>query len=234
MKIKYICTINYPKKGEDISVFSLPSGINKNLKLNNNYFDTDETELLFPWFEKINKEFGINITHTNSTILASDMVEKAEESLRRFEKEINPDKKLYKKILSILKDANKKSVPVEISCWYAPEFQHFITVPSDKESMQKIDEGIEINLKCKDWVLHEDQVEYLMDNVLSDFNEKFEMHIDLYEDDFVPSDKVRDCISLLLNKNPSFNVESEKEAWTALTDSLEYAESVNTPVYFFF
>lgn len=33
MEIKYICTINFPKKGEEGSVFSMPSGVEKNRKL---------------------------------------------------------------------------------------------------------------------------------------------------------------------------------------------------------
>lgn len=102
------------------------------------------------------------------------------------------DKNIAKKVLSIFEKAGKNSLPVEISCWYAPEFQHFITVPNDNETLKKIEQGEEKSLNCKDWILHEDQVEFLMDKILSTINEKFELHFDLYEEDFISQDKIQE------------------------------------------
>ena len=234
MEIKYICKINFPKKGENGSVFSMPSGAEKNRKLNINFFESDETEILFPWFKSLNSRFGLNITHTTAGIVLSDKISEVEDDFAIFSKDKKIEKKLAKKVLTILKEATKNSSSVEISCWYAPEFQHFITVPNDEETRQKIERCEDQKLNCKDWILHEDQVEFLLDAVLSDFNEKFDLHIDLCEEDSISSDKIADCVKVLQSKNAEFESDVEKEAWNALEEALQYAESINMPVYFFF
>lgn len=234
MKIKYICTINFPENGENVSVFSMPSGVEKNRKLNINQFESDETEILFPWFEELNTKFNLNITHTTSGIILSEKISEAEDNFAIFSKDNKIDKKLARKIMAILKEANKNSSPIEISCWYAPEFQHFITVPNDEETRQKIENCEDQKLNCKDWILHEDEVEFLLEAILSGFNEEFDLHIDLCEEDSISSDKIQDCLKILQEEKLEFKSDFEKEAWNALTEALNYAESIKQPVYFFF
>lgn len=98
----------------------------------------------------LNKQLGLNITHTTASIIDSRKITNAEASFSTFPKENKIDKKFAKKVMSIFREANKNASPIEISCWYAPEFQHFITVPNNKESLEKIRQGEEKSLNCKD------------------------------------------------------------------------------------
>lgn len=82
--------------------------------------------------------------------------------------------------------------------------------------------------------MHEEQVEFLLDEILSDFNEKFDLHFDLYEEDFISFDKIQECLEIQKMKNPNFKSVSEKEAWGYLEEALKYADSKKMPVYFFF
>ena len=116
------------------------------------------------------------------------------------------------------------------------EVLRYMLVPLNQRALE-YDMDKEINPNSgnfKEWALTDAETTSIINSLLFDFCEKFDVYIDVCEDRILDKEFIAEALSMAKEFQQHCKKEVQKSAVQKVVEALEFANSTNMPVWFWF
>lgn len=118
----------------------------------------------------------------------------------------------------------------------ANEILHYMLVPLNQQGL-KVDMeqmGDPCTGNFKEWALTEAETNTIINSLLFDYCEKFDVYIDISEDRILNKEFIAEALNMAKEFQQHCKEDVQKSAVQKVIDALEFANSTNMPVWFWF